>query len=310
MPVIAPSFDSSTSHVPTSSITASHFATPDVYPLTSHLGKRALDQTNIGCERIRKRGRESLSERSTSQHSEFPSPLAIAAGCNLRLPSFRDLHTACSVPEAIIPLPSRSDNSRSNSTNSYTPTSVTLGHPAHVQAHLADLTVQGNLSSEQATACLAPISKFRLPSPKNPSISPPRSSMHFQCESSNDISSFPRLTTTNLSSLEDSLAPSSALEGITSPSISEFSAASTEECDIGAEPDSWSIRHYSQVKMDVDIVPPLHLRSPICCLKFSKDGKYLAAGFRGNGTTNIYDVETGEKTWSVCDGFLYRGITD
>ena len=310
MPVIAPSFVSSTSHIPTSSIAASHFATPDVYPLTSQLGKRALDQTSIGCERIRKKGRGILSEkRSTSQHSGFQIPQTIIAGSSLR----KDRFSACSASEAIMSLPSSSYISTFGFTNSYPPTSFTLGHPAHVQAHLADLAVQGNLCSEQATACLAPISHFRLPSPKNLSISPPRPSMHFHCESSNDIPSFPRLTTTNLSSLEDSLAPSSASEGITSPSISESAAASTEESDIAVEPESganWSIRHYSQVGMDVDMVPPLHLRSLISCLKLSKDGKYLAVGFYCNGTTNIYDVETGEKIWSVCDEFLFRGITD
>ena len=160
---------------------------------------------------------------------------------------------------------------------------------------------------------LGPIPHFRLPSPKNLSISPPGHRCISNKESSNDIPSFPRLTTTNLSSLEDSLAPSSASEGITSPSISESSAASIEESDIAVEPESganWSIRHYSQVGMDVNMVPTLHLRSPIMCLNFSKDGKYFAVGFYRNGTTNIYDVETGEKIWSVCNEFLFRGITD
>ena len=213
---------------------------------------------------------------------------------------------------SIMSLPNSSNISTSGSTNSYTPTAFMLGHPAHLQAHMADLAVQGNLSSEEATACLAPISHSRLPSSKNLSSSPPRPSMHFQCEPSNEISSFPRLTTTNLSSLEDSLAPSSATEGITSPSISEFSAASTEVCDIPVEPESgtdWSISH-GELRMELSAIPPLHLRSSISCLKFSKDGKYLAVGFYLNGTTNIYDVETGEKTWSVCDELLFRGITD
>jgi WD40 repeat protein len=46
------------------------------------------------------------------------------------------------------------------------------------------------------------------------------------------------------------------------------------------------------------------------CLKFSKDGKYLAVGFWNNGTTNIYDVQTGEKTWLVCDEFIFLGNAD
>ena len=293
-PVTACAFGSSTSHVPTSSIATSQFAIHDVCPPTS-LRKRDLDQTVLGCEPARKKVRENfLDEGSTDQHSEFQIPQTIATDSILHT----DFLTACSAPEAITSLPSSSNISTFYSTNSFTPTSFALGHPAGVQAHLADLTVQGNLFREQGTTFLAPtsfgssISHSRLPSTRNPFNSLPRSSVHFQCEPSNDVS---------------------AIEGITSPSNSKFCAASTEESYIHAEPESgadWSIRHYSQGRMDVNVIPPLHVRSPISCLKFSKDGKYLAVGFYCNGTTNIYDVETGKKTWSVCDQFLFGDITD
>ena len=38
-----------------------------------------------------------------------------------------------------------------------------------------------------------------------------------------------------------------------------------------------------------------HIPSPVHCIRFSTDGKYLATGcYR---TAQIYDAETGQKTW-------------
>jgi WD40 repeat protein len=67
-----------------------------------------------------------------------------------------------------------------------------------------------------------------------------------------------------------------------------------------------SITYNNQVErsLDVSFVRSLDPKlSSIGCLKFSKDGKYLAAGFIGDGKTNIYDVQTGERTWSVFHNF-------
>lgn len=55
--------------------------------------------------------------------------------------------------------------------------------------------------------------------------------------------------------------------------------------------------------LDVSLIRSLDTgrRFFIRCVKFSKDGKYLAVGFYRSGATNVYDVQTGEKTWLVCD---------
>ena len=37
------------------------------------------------------------------------------------------------------------------------------------------------------------------------------------------------------------------------------------------------------------------IRSVVCCVRFSADGKYLATGC--NRTAQIYDTKTGAKTW-------------
>ena len=82
------------------------------------------------------------------------------------------------------------------------------------------------------------------------------------------------------------------------PITSEDSDDTSEEESEGCEAD-WSIRYNSEVEraLDVSLVRLLD-GGPgrISCLEFSKDGKYLAVGFR-DATTNIYDVETGEKIW-------------
>ena len=71
-----------------------------------------------------------------------------------------------------------------------------------------------------------------------------------------------------------------------------------------------SIRYNSEVEraLDVSLVRSLDVgRDEISCLQFSKDGKYLAVGVYKDVMTNIYNVETGEKTWydfheSLCFG--------
>ena len=42
-------------------------------------------------------------------------------------------------------------------------------------------------------------------------------------------------------------------------------------------------------------------------LKFSQDGKYLVVGFWETGMTNVYDVQTGKKTWLVFHVFFVLG---
>ena len=57
---------------------------------------------------------------------------------------------------------------------------------------------------------------------------------------------------------------------------------------------------YNEVRkeLDVEILHVLCHRKPIFCVRFSQDGKYLAAGCE-DGKAYIYGVETGILTWSV-----------
>jgi hypothetical protein len=103
----------------------------------------------------------------------------------------------------------------------------------------------------------------------------------------------------------------SAPEAIMLPSVLESPATISEDGDVTPRLESgpdWSITYNTKVKreFDVSVVRPLEVGPSISCLRLSKDGKYLAVGFYGNGTTNIYDVESGEKTWLVCDECLLQ----
>jgi len=81
------------------------------------------------------------------------------------------------------------------------------------------------------------------------------------------------------------------------PTTSEDSADISEQ---GSEAD-WSIRYNSEVERALDVsLLRLIGQAGIDCLQFSKDGKYLAVACWGDKVmTNIYDVETGERTWLV-----------
>jgi len=96
----------------------------------------------------------------------------------------------------------------------------------------------------------------------------------------------------------------SVSEAIKSSSVPEALSMTSEDNDDWEQESevNWSIRYNSEVKraLDVSLVHSLQVgRFDVHCLKFSKDGKYLAMGFRRDGKTNIYDVQTGEKTWLV-----------
>ena len=124
-------------------------------------------------------------------------------------------------------------------------------HPAGVETHLADLLVLGNLFSEQATSCLAPTpfessaSHFRLPSPNNSSISLP---VPFQYESSNDTSSFPVLTTTDLWFEDSYFSPYPLLS--LNPLLQPLGRVVSPQSRIGR----LDIMHYGQVRMVVSVV--------------------------------------------------------
>jgi WD40 repeat protein len=84
------------------------------------------------------------------------------------------------------------------------------------------------------------------------------------------------------------------------PSTSTVNPGSgTEEC-------GWSISFNNQVgkELNVEMINTLSHEKSIFCVKFSQDGKYLAAGCY-DGKAYIYDVsETGTLTWYALVGLL------
>ena len=127
------------------------------------------------------------------------------------------------------------------------------------------------------------------------------------------------LATSSLSfqSLNEFASTSTTSTSITSTSVP--SAHSTTSKDVrngditsGQGIDSrWSLTYNTEVKraIDVKLVHSLNTGIDRDCeisdLKFSQDGKYLAVGFWVNGTTNVYDMQTGKKTWLVFHEFLF-----
>jgi WD40 repeat protein len=68
----------------------------------------------------------------------------------------------------------------------------------------------------------------------------------------------------------------------------------------------WSIKRdaTADVALDVTFVRVFIHHDPVQSVRFSVDGKYLAAAVKdnnwhNNGMVYIYEVETGKKTWSV-----------
>jgi WD40 repeat protein len=56
--------------------------------------------------------------------------------------------------------------------------------------------------------------------------------------------------------------------------------------------------------LNVTLIRAFYHKDPVPSVRFSADGKYLAAALKdrerhNNGRIFIYDVETGKKTWSV-----------
>jgi len=79
---------------------------------------------------------------------------------------------------------------------------------------------------------------------------------------------------------------------------SSVPSTSTKDPDPSNEQRDWSTDFNNKVAKELD-VEMIHLLSHghrISCVKFSPDGKYLAAGC-WDGKAYIYDVETGALTW-------------
>ena len=74
----------------------------------------------------------------------------------------------------------------------------------------------------------------------------------------------------------------------------------------------WSVTHSSDVKrrLDVAFERAFCHKDRVNCVKFSKDGRYLAVGVSGgefnqwNGKAIIYSTETGIERWSAFYGFF------
>jgi glucose repression regulatory protein TUP1 len=80
--------------------------------------------------------------------------------------------------------------------------------------------------------------------------------------------------------------------------LSQVPSTSSVDPDSSTEQRNWSITFNNQVakELDVEMIRRLSHERPISCVKFSRDGQYLAAGCL-DGKVYIYSVETGTLTW-------------
>jgi len=105
--------------------------------------------------------------------------------------------------------------------------------------------------------------------------------------------------------IEPNRSGSVASESIqpSSPSVAQqpisIPESSTSPKDIPDQLD-WSVDFNSNVKpaLNVKLERILIPGAPVWCVRFSPDGRYLAAGVN-NGRTYTYDAKTGAKSWSV-----------
>ena len=71
--------------------------------------------------------------------------------------------------------------------------------------------------------------------------------------------------------------------------------------ELKIEGSDWFVLFNSSPKvqrvLDVNLVHTLMHNSVVCCVRFSRDGKWVATG--SNGTAQIYNTKTGGKVWFV-----------
>lgn len=98
-------------------------------------------------------------------------------------------------------------------------------------------------------------------------------------------------------------AISNLLPSLDAASNSEISAR------VSSGPETQADLTYNEFERepDVNLIHSWDVDPQILFLKFSKDGKYLAVGFWQNGKIDIYDVQTGKKTWL---GFGFSSFLD
>jgi WD40 repeat protein len=91
-----------------------------------------------------------------------------------------------------------------------------------------------------------------------------------------------------------------------SQSVSQSVVAQSETVTLPSQPVNldlsskrgWSMSFNNEVKkeLNVELMHTFSHNEPVCCVKFSKDGRYLAAGCF-DGKAYIYDAQTGALTW-------------
>jgi len=124
---------------------------------------------------------------------------------------------------------------------------------------------------------------------------------------------------TTFQSFNEFASTSSTSTGITSASVPGAHSTTSKDARDGDTTSGqgiesrWSLTYNTEVNraIDVKLVHSLHIGNDleyrIGDLQFSQDGKYLAVGFWENGITNVYDMQTGKKTWLVFHVFFVLG---
>jgi glucose repression regulatory protein TUP1 len=93
----------------------------------------------------------------------------------------------------------------------------------------------------------------------------------------------------------------------TYPPLKEIMDEPTEEKSETRRGNDWVVVYNPQVKTNVNtnLLHSLEHASVVCCVRFSKDGNYLATG--SNRMTQLYSVETGQKVRTYGDK---KGLED
>jgi len=172
----------------------------------------------------------------------------------------------------------------------------------HCGAHYQKYATSAALTTSSTAVSPSSKSKFSLPSSSNSARSSAPDSVNSDSTGRSGVSQLNNAKASDFIEPNRSISESvqSSLLSATQHAIS-FPETSASPKDITDQLDQWSVDF-----TDSNVKPALNAKlehvliygGTVWRVRFSPDGKYLAAGV-SNGRTYIHDVKTGAKSWSV-----------